>query len=61
VKAVIDKSLCTGCGLCVDNCPEIFQMSADGLAQVIKEGDCESCSLEEVVSSCPVNCIEIVG
>lgn len=61
MKAVVDKSLCTGCGLCIDNCPEIFQLSADGLAQVVKEGECGSSSLEEVASTCPVNAIEIVG
>lgn len=57
MKAVVDKSLCTGCGLCVDMCPEIFQLSADGLADVSKEGECASCDLEEVASSCPANAI----
>lgn len=59
MKAVVDKSLCTGCGLCVDQCSEIFQMGADGLAEVVKEEACTSCDLEEVAASCPVNAIEI--
>lgn len=60
MKAVIDKSLCTGCGICVDGCPEVFHLEADGLAGVIKEGPCASCGLEEVAETCPVNAIEIV-
>ena len=60
MKAVVDKSLCTGCGICVEGCPEIFQLEADGLAEAIKEGDCASCGLEDVAASCPVNAIEIV-
>jgi ferredoxin len=26
MKAVVDKDLCTGCGLCEDTCPEVFEM-----------------------------------
>ncbi len=61
VKIKIDKSLCTGCGLCADMCPEIFQLGADGLAEVIKEGECGGTSMEDVVASCPVNAIILEG
>ncbi|HIE05709.1 MAG TPA: ferredoxin [bacterium (Candidatus Stahlbacteria)] len=33
MKVVIDPDLCTGCGLCVDTAPEIFEMVED-IAQV---------------------------
>lgn len=33
MKAIIDPDLCTGCGLCVDTAPEIFEMVED-IAQV---------------------------
>ena len=26
MKVSIDENLCTGCGLCVDVCPEVFEM-----------------------------------
>jgi ferredoxin len=29
MKAIVDKDLCIGCGLCVDVCPEVFEMNAD--------------------------------
>ena len=29
MKAVIDKDACTGCGLCEDTCPEVFEMQDD--------------------------------
>lgn len=60
MKATVDKSLCTGCGVCVDACPEVFQLGADGLADVKSEGECASCDLEEVAASCPANAINAV-
>ena len=29
MKTTVDKDLCLGCGLCVDICPEVFQMEED--------------------------------
>ncbi len=61
MKAVVDKGLCTGCGICVEQCPEIFLLDeADGLAETKKDGECSSCGLEDVAASCPVNAIDIV-
>ncbi len=61
MKAIVDKSLCTGCGLCADACPEIFQIGGEGLAEVLKESSCSSCDLEEVEDICPVDAISIAG
>lgn len=33
-KVWIDQDLCTGDGLCAEICPDIFEMSDDGLAYV---------------------------
>jgi ferredoxin len=31
----IDPDLCTGAGLCVDQCPDLFEVMEDGIACVI--------------------------
>ena len=37
MRVWIDQDLCTGDGLCVDHCPEVFVLLEDGIAYV-KEG-----------------------
>jgi len=54
----VDQALCIGCGVCVDMCPDVFVMTADGKAQAIKQ-ECDSCSLEEVASACPTEAINL--
>lgn len=34
----IDQDLCTGDGLCVDHCPEVFVQLEDGIAYVVENG-----------------------
>ena len=34
----IDQDLCTGDGLCVDHCPEVFVQLGDGIAYVVENG-----------------------
>jgi ferredoxin len=58
MTVVIDQALCSGCGICVDACSEVFAFNAEGKAEVIKE-TCDSCTLEEVADQCPVNAIEV--
>ena len=58
MKAVVDKDLCTGCGLCEDTCPEVFEMKDDiATVKVSKVADdlIESC--KEAVDGCPVEAI----
>ena len=58
MKAVVDKDLCTGCGLCEDTCPEVFEMKDDiATVKVSKITDdlIESC--KEAVDGCPVEAI----
>ncbi len=56
-KVEVDQALCTGCGLCVDSCPEVFELGADGLARVKSSEGCDTCNLEEVAGNCPTNAI----
>ena len=55
MKASVDKELCLGCGLCVDVCPEVFEMDDDNTAQAKvdpvppeAEGSCR-----EAADQCP--------
>ena len=34
----IDQDLCTGDGLCVDHCPDVFVQLEDGIAYVAEDG-----------------------
>lgn len=60
MKATVDKDACTGCELCTQTCPEVFQM-ADGIAEaytnpVPKEYEE---SARQAADECPVEAIQI--
>ncbi|MCE2710023.1 MAG: hypothetical protein RLZZ538_401 [Actinomycetota bacterium] len=38
MRVWIDQDLCTGDGLCVDHCPEVFTQLEDGIAYVVEDG-----------------------
>ncbi len=57
-KVTVDASLCVGCGLCEQNCPEVFEMKDDGVAHVKPKFTC-NCDLQEVADQCPVNAIVV--
>jgi ferredoxin len=60
MKAIVDTNTCTGCGLCVDTCPDVFEL-VDGLAVAktdpVPPDSEESC--REAASGCPVEAISI--
>ncbi len=60
MKAKVDPDLCTGCGLCVDTCPEVFKMD-DSVAGVIVEKVPEKSwnTCREAADNCPVEAISI--
>lgn len=60
MKTKIDVNLCTGCGLCVDICPEVFAMD-DSVAKVIVEEVPEKVfnTCREAADNCPVEAILI--
>jgi ferredoxin len=63
MKATVDLSLCIGCELCADTCPEVFAMWDDGFSHVIvdpiphEEYDC----VQEAAEICPVEAIAVVA
>ena len=50
---------CIGCGMCVEVCPEVFQINGDGYSHVV--GDPDNCSdcVYQAAEICPVNAIEV--
>lgn len=38
MRVWIDQDLCTGDGLCVDHCPEVFALLEDGISYVTERG-----------------------
>jgi ferredoxin len=61
MKAIVDPDLCTGCEVCVDTCPEVFEMNDDDLAVAIVDvvpADAEE-SAQEAADDCPAEAITI--
>ena len=60
MKVSINKEDCVGCGLCVDDCPDVFEMSED-VAVVKVEEVPENLvnAVKEAAENCPVDVIII--
>ncbi|MGC8866697.1 MAG: ferredoxin [Elusimicrobiales bacterium] len=58
MKVSINKDVCIGCGLCANDCPDIFEMSGDKattkLTNVPKAQE-EAC--KNAATNCPVQAI----
>ena len=62
MKVKVDPDECTGCALCVDICPEGFEMLGDlavAKHDEVSSGTEESCM--QAVEDCPVEVIRIDG
>jgi ferredoxin len=62
LKVTVDEDLCTACGLCVDTCPDVFDLGDDDdVAQVkvdvVPEEFEELC--EQAAEECPSEAITI--
>ncbi len=61
MKAKVDQDTCTGCGLCPEACPEVFELNDEGLAFAkveIVPADAEE-TAREAAEGCPVEAITI--
>lgn len=54
----VDQALCSGCGLCIELCPEVFTWGSDGKAQAVKDY-CEIHNVEEIANQCPMEAINV--
>ena len=60
MKVSIDVDLCTACGLCVDDVPEVFKMG-DDTAEVISGdvGSDQEDAVKAAAEDCPVEAIQV--
>ncbi|MBU1026695.1 MAG: ferredoxin [Candidatus Margulisbacteria bacterium] len=58
MQVSVDQSLCTGCGLCVELCPDVFAWGSEGKVDVMKH-ESDTCSIEDVADQCPVEAINV--
>lgn len=62
MRAIVDTDACTGCGLCTDICPDVFELEGDVAvvrADPVPAGMEDSA--QEAADSCPVDAIRIEG
>ena len=60
MKAIVDADECTGCELCTQTCPEVFEMEDDIAVVIVNPvpGDAEE-TCRQAAEECPVECITI--
>ena len=60
MKVSVDQDLCVGCGLCVNTCPDIFEMKDDkAIAKVSAVPGASEDSAKQAKDECPVEAIII--
>lgn len=53
----VDQSICTGCELCEQLCPEVFRMNDEGVSEVYDPHGASEDKIQDAIDSCPVQCI----
>ncbi|MBN2537425.1 ferredoxin [candidate division WOR-3 bacterium] len=60
MKVSVNAEECTGCELCVNSCPDLFELDGDvakAKVEIVPEG-AEDCA-RQAVEDCPVSAITI--
>ena len=54
------EDTCTACGLCVDTCPEVFEMGDDMAEVIVNEVPAEhEDAVQQAADECPVEAIVV--
>lgn len=56
-QPTIDIDECSGCGICVDTCPNGVLDIVGSVASVVNEDSCDGCG--ECMEECPLGAIEV--
>lgn len=61
MKVQVDGSACTGCAVCSDLVPEVFELNDENIS-VVKNPDVPAAlesKVQEAADNCPVTCITV--
>jgi len=62
MKVTIDEETCVGCEVCVETCPEVFEMKDDKVYAKVNEVPKEVVNTcKEAAENCPVEAIQVQG
>lgn len=62
MRIVVDRSRCSGLGMCEAEAPDLFEVRDDGNLQVLDEhpGAVHRAAVEAAVSACPTEALSLV-
>ncbi len=53
----VNKDLCVGCAICTQVCSDVFELGADGKAEVKAGADLNAACIQDAADQCPVGAI----
>jgi ferredoxin len=61
LKVVVDFDVCQSNGLCMEECPEVFELRDDGYLYVLQEEPTAelAAAVEQAVKACPTGAISL--
>jgi len=63
MKVTVDFEICASTGACMQACPEVFEVRADGYLYVLQEEPAEELreAVMTAVDTCPTEAISVTG
>ena len=58
-QIVIDRSLCSGFGVCADLAPDVIEVGSDGVA-MLRVGSTADPKVLEAAAECPMGAISVI-